>query len=111
MITRFFIDASPVIMQLRTILIATSLALTLSSVSLGTAQPRLADISFKLGAIRNVQRDHHFGNDTYAIYPELQIGGPLVASEVFNWGLYWGYWDDGVEKLFPIADGITHSYR
>jgi hypothetical protein len=98
-------------MQLKRIITAPSMALMPLMVTLATAQPRLTEVSFKLGAIRNVQRDHVFGNDTYAIYPELQIGGPLIVSEELNWGAHVGYWDDGVNRAFPFFHGITNSYN
>ncbi len=75
------------------------------------AQPNLSCWSLKVGVIRNLQESGYpFPYDTYTHYPELQIGGALVSTNHLNWGFYFGYWDDDVDKPFPIADGITYSY-
>ncbi|MFQ6113662.1 MAG: hypothetical protein ACE5NG_06175 [bacterium] len=76
------------------------------------AQPDISTISFKTGLIRNLYTEHYGRfTSTYSIYPELQIGGALVPSNLLRWALYLGYWDDGVDKAFPIADFRTYSYN
>lgn len=75
------------------------------------AQPDISNISLRAGLIRNLYSDLYSRfHPGYSFYPELQLGGSLVAFHLLNWALYFGYWDDGVDKAFPIADGITYSY-
>lgn len=76
------------------------------------SQPKLSTITIKTGLIKNLYpEDYGRFNSTYSIYPELQIGGSLVSSNLLRWAVYLGYWDDGVDKAFPIADFRTYSYN
>jgi len=62
-------------------------------------------VSVDVGLISDFQQPE----SKYSIFPELQIGG-LFFTSYLTWGLSWGYWDDGVDKPFPIRDAFTYTY-
>lgn len=75
------------------------------------SQPDVSTLSLKGGLFRNLfPEDYCRYTAIYSIYSELELGGALVRTGLLTWSIYTGYWDDGVEERFPIADGITYSY-
>jgi hypothetical protein len=82
-------------------IILTSLLLHFSAI----AQVDLSSITLKVGSIRTLLSDEGY---QYALCPELQIGGSFL-TKYFNWGIYWSYWDDGLDKVL-WKDAVIYSY-
>lgn len=73
------------------------------------AQVNLSKVSLDAGIIKNQQ--YEIGNTRlFTFYPEVQLGG-LLYKDYLEWGLNFGYWDDGVKEPFPYADWVTFSYH
>jgi hypothetical protein len=67
------------------------------------AQFNLNSVSVQAGAITGI------ATSNLVLFPEIQVGGPLGKSFI-QWSLYWGYWDDGVNKVY-YSDYIAYSYH
>jgi hypothetical protein len=72
------------------------------------AQLDISSISLKIGKIGTFQIDDSYG---HALNPEIQVGGKFF-SKYFNWGIYWSYWNDGVNEMLwfdsPIYNYSSH---
>jgi hypothetical protein len=58
------------------------------------AQTNISSISVRIGSIETFSE---FNNYQSVLNPELQIGG-LFLTNYFNWGVYWSYWNDGIDN-------------
>lgn len=68
-------------------------------------------ISANIGFIRTVFPDYvHYSDYQYAFYPELEVDAEILAPYTRG-GVYWGYWNDGVNSPLPVKDAVTFSYR
>jgi len=79
------------------------------------AQPGFPSVSIKVGFIRNLQDPFYRDLPKYSFYPEVQITGQIVRSSVLavsaHSGLYWGYWNDGVDETSSACvDCHTYSF-
>jgi hypothetical protein len=79
------------------------------------AQPGLPSLSIKAGVIRNLQAPFYRDLPKYSFYPEIQINGQISRSSSLAVsalsGLYWGYWDDGVDETSNACrDCHTYSF-
>jgi hypothetical protein len=72
------------------------------------AQPDLSVASANIGAIRTPDFPFPGGDNHYAIYPELTLGGNIVPKGL-RWFVHWGYWSDGVTGPTG-ADQVAYSY-
>ena len=68
-----------------------------------TSQFSLSTLTVRGGILRTIQTEGH----RWTFYPEIQVGGRLITPWL-DWGLSWGYWNDGVESVFPVADYVTY---
>ena len=71
------------------------------------SQVDISRLSLDFGIARNYQ----FGGDhLYSLYPEIKLGGKFY-SEILEWEILLGYWDDGITKeLSQIMDHTTFSH-
>ncbi len=69
------------------------------------AQVDISSISVKIGSISTFQTDAPYAS---ALNPEIEFGG-LFLTKYFNWGIYWSYWDDGVNKILWL-DSPVYNY-
>jgi hypothetical protein len=79
------------------------------------AQPAFPSICLKAGVIRNLQDPFYRDLPKYSFYPEIQINGQISRSSSLavsaHAGLYWGYWDDGVDEgSNACADCHAYSF-
>jgi hypothetical protein len=73
------------------------------------AQPSISGVSMKFGIIQNYNTPQ-FNNPNYIPYYEIQLNGNLVKP-LLRWGFYFSYWDDGIDKAFPVMDNQTYSFN
>jgi len=88
--------------------IVVTVVIVMISADLAIAQPSITGLSLRFGIIQNYNTPQ-FNNSNYVPYYELQLNGNLVKP-LLRWGVYLSYWDDGVDKAFPIADNLTYSF-
>ncbi len=68
-------------------------------------------ISANIGFIRTLFPDYEFySNYKHTLYPELEVDTEMMVPYIRG-GLYWGYWNDGVNRPLPVKDAVTFSYR
>lgn len=67
-------------------------------------------LTFGLGLIENLQDADN--QPKFAIYPEVQLSNDFYDRHDLTFGasVYWGYWDDGVNKLSSCSHCWTYSY-
>jgi hypothetical protein len=93
-------------MRYRRVLLLIIVALVLFNLY-AFAQINISSLSMKIGIARTLS---DLDDYQYALSPELQIGG-VFFTKYLNWGLYWSYWDDGLNKIkITIMDYIAYSY-
>jgi hypothetical protein len=72
------------------------------------AQLNISSVSLKIGSINTFQTDAPYAS---ALNPEIQVGGKFL-SKYFNWGIYWSYWNDGVNEMLwfdsPVYNYSSH---
>jgi hypothetical protein len=78
------------------------------SANLTIAQPSISGVSMKFGIIQNYNTPQ-FNNSNYIPYYEIQLNGNLVKP-LLRWGVYFSYWDDGIDKAFPVMGNQTYSF-
>ncbi len=83
-------------------------ALTLLPGAADAVEFSLTNFSANIGYIEHFYRDDTEVSSIYAAYPELQVGG-VFFNRVVRWSAFWGYWDDGVSKVFD-NNRITYSF-
>jgi hypothetical protein len=69
------------------------------------AQINISSISLRIGGI---ETETGRGPEI-VLDPELQFGGEFFAN-YFNWGIYWSYWNDGINEEIPWSDFVTYNY-
>ena len=74
-------------------------------------QTNLTDFRVTAGMLQNVRGDGEwYDGYRWTFYPEVQIGGQLI-NDPFLWGVYYGFWDDGVSEPITGFDNlITYSF-
>src|SRR5690625_5752585 len=61
-------------------------------------------ISANIGFIRTLFPDYEFySNYKHTLYPELEVDTEMMVPYIRG-GLYWGYWNDGVNRPLPVKD-------
>jgi hypothetical protein len=104
--SRFKIKVRSQQMRYRRVLLLIIVALVLFNLY-AFAQINISSLSMKIGIARTLS---DLDDYQYALSPELQIGG-VFFTKYLNWGLYWSYWDDGLNKIkITIMDYIAYSY-
>ena len=88
--------------------IVVTIAIVMISADLAIAQPSITGLSLRFGIIQNYNTPQ-FNRSNYVPYYELQLNGNLVKP-LLRWGVYLSYWDDGIDKAFPIMDYQTYSF-
>jgi|GEM_PF-2035864 len=72
------------------------------------AQSDISKVSLGMSIARNYQSD--LGNDKFfAFSPEIKLGGAFIV-DYFEWDLSLSYWQDSIQKPFPVTDTPTYSY-
>jgi hypothetical protein len=84
-------------------------AIIIISANLVLAQPSVTGLSLNIGIIQNFNTPQFYGSD-YIPYYEIQLNGSLVKP-FLRWGVYFSYWDDGVDRAFPVTDYQTYSFN
>jgi len=88
--------------------IVVTIVIVMISADLAIAQPSITGLSLRFGIIQNYNTPQ-FNNSNYVPYYELQLNGNLVKP-LLRWGVYFSYWDDGIDKAFPTMDYQTYSF-
>ena len=83
-------------------------AVIIISANLTIAQPSVSGVSMKFGIIQNFNMPQ-LNNSNYIPYYAIQLNGNLVKP-LLRWGVYFSYWDDGIDKAFPVMDNQTYSF-
>ena len=69
------------------------------------AQIDISSISVKIGSIGTFQTYTPYAS---ALNPEIEVGG-MFLSKYLNWGIYWSYWNDGVNEILWL-DSPVYNY-
>lgn len=83
--------------------------LFLIAASCASSQIDLRTATARAGVIENPW-NQTIANTQFRFYPEVQLRGQFLLSYL-NWGVSWGYWSDGIDRVLPIMDAITYSYK
>jgi hypothetical protein len=84
--------------------------LTMIFANSSLAQISFNSVSANVGQIRTLFPDIELYSDhQHAFYSELEVDAEIVVTYIRG-GVYWGYWNDGVNNL-SIIDAVYYSFN